>query len=65
MLLHAEHMGLKVLPVKLRGAQEWPVVIVTLKDRALNPVARLFIDHVRAAVKLLAPNDTFRSQEVR
>lgn len=65
MLLHAEHMGLKVLPAKLRGAQEWPVVIVTLKGRTLNPVARLFIDHVRAAVKLLAPNDTFRSQEVR
>lgn len=55
MHLHAEHMGLKALPVKLRQPAEWPVALVTLKDRALNPVARLFVDHVRAAVKLLAP----------
>jgi len=48
MLLHAEHMALKVLPVKLRQPGEWPVALVTLKDRTLNPVARLFIDHVRA-----------------
>jgi hypothetical protein len=25
-----------------------PVVIVTLKDRTLSPVAELFIDHARA-----------------
>ncbi len=61
MLLHAEHMALKVLPVKLRQPGEWPVALVTLKDRTLNPVARLFIDHVRAAVGMLAPSNTVRS----
>jgi len=43
-------MSLKVLPIKL-PAREWPIVIVTLKNRTLNPVARLFLEHVRAGVR--------------
>jgi DNA-binding transcriptional LysR family regulator len=48
MHLFAERMALKILPIGL-PVREWPVAIVTLKDRTLNPVARLFIEHVRAA----------------
>lgn len=57
-LFCAEHMGLKILPVKLSGSKGWPVVIITLKGRTLNPVSRLFINHVRAAVSLLTPDST-------
>jgi DNA-binding transcriptional LysR family regulator len=51
MSLFAESMGLKVLPIKL-PVRDWPIAIMTLKGRTLNPVARLFIDHVRAAWNL-------------
>jgi DNA-binding transcriptional LysR family regulator len=47
MHLLAEQMMLKVLPIRL-PTLEWPVALVTLKDRTLNPVAKLFIEHVRA-----------------
>jgi DNA-binding transcriptional LysR family regulator len=46
--LFSERMALKILPIRL-PTREWPVAIVTLKERTLNPVARLFIEHVRAA----------------
>src|SRR5437879_2061542 len=44
---------LKVLPVELPMARR-PNGIVTLKNRALNPVARLFIDWAREVAKPLA-----------
>jgi DNA-binding transcriptional LysR family regulator len=47
MRLFAQQMALKVLPIRL-PTREWPVVLVTLRDRALNPVAKLFIEHVKA-----------------
>jgi len=47
MQLFAERMALKVLPITL-PTREWPVALVTLRDRTLNPVAKLFIEHVRA-----------------
>ena len=43
----------KVLPVKLPKASA-PVGIVTLKNRTLSPVARLFIEHAHAVAKPLA-----------
>src|SRR5262245_54492208 len=43
---------LKVLPVELPMARV-PVVIVTLKDRMLSPVAKLFIQHAHEAAKAL------------
>src|SRR5262249_8047570 len=43
--LYARQMGLTVLPVKL-AVRKWPVVIVTLKNRTLNPVTQMFIDHL-------------------
>ncbi|MEA3134275.1 MAG: hypothetical protein QOG17_2121 [Gammaproteobacteria bacterium] len=44
---------LKVLPVELPMGRR-PNGIVTLKNRALNPVARLFIDWAREVAKPLA-----------
>lgn len=49
-LLRAEHMALKVLPVSLPQPRGWPVALVTLKHRSLNPVAQLFINHVRKSL---------------
>jgi hypothetical protein len=42
--------GIKVLPVELTMAHG----IVTLKKRALSPVAQLLIEHVREVAKPLA-----------
>src|SRR5258708_3742902 len=42
----AERFTLKVLPVGLHD-RAWPVVFVTLRNRALSPVVELFIAHVR------------------
>jgi len=58
MNLCADRFALKILPVKL-PVREWPVALVTLKNRTLNPAVKLFIDEVRAAIKSLgahAPN---------
>ena len=44
---------LKVLPVELPMARV-PIGIVTLKNRTLSPVARLFIEHAREVAKPLA-----------
>ena len=43
---------LKVLPVELPMAR-MPVGIVTLKNRTLSPVAKLFIEHAREVAKSL------------
>jgi DNA-binding transcriptional LysR family regulator len=45
--------GIKILPVKLQYAS-MPVGMVTLKNRALSPVAQLFIDEAREVLKPLA-----------
>src|SRR5215471_14796001 len=44
---------LKVLPVELPKARV-PVGIVTVKNRTLSPVAKLFIEHAREVAKSLA-----------
>jgi DNA-binding transcriptional LysR family regulator len=50
-LLHynAERWSLCALPVRL--GKPLPVVVVTLKDRTLSPVAELFIDHARTVTR--------------
>jgi DNA-binding transcriptional LysR family regulator len=54
-LLHAgQQLSFKALPVTL-AIQPRPVAIVTLKNRTLSPVARLFIDCAREITKPLAP----------
>jgi DNA-binding transcriptional LysR family regulator len=50
MNLFAARMSLKVLPIKL-PVREWPIVIATLKNRTLNPVTPLFLEHVRTGIK--------------
>ena len=49
----ASHPEIKVLPVELPMARV-PNGIVTLRNRTLSPVARLFIEHAREVAKPLA-----------
>jgi DNA-binding transcriptional LysR family regulator len=44
--VYGERFALKALPIEL-PALSWPAVIVTLKNRTLNPVVERFIQHVR------------------
>ena len=48
----AQRLGLKALPVIL-PIEPIPVAIVTLKDRELPPVGKLFIERARAIARLL------------
>jgi len=48
-----KRLGIKVLPIKL-PVHPPPVAIVSLKNRTLSPVARLFIECARDVVKPLA-----------
>jgi DNA-binding transcriptional LysR family regulator len=54
---NANQFALKVLPIELPG-RPWPVAVVTLKNRTLNPVARRFIDHVRAFTHSMGARST-------
>jgi DNA-binding transcriptional LysR family regulator len=56
----AQRTVLKVLPIRL-PTREWPVALVTLRDRTLNPVAKLFIEHVRAMWESPNPDHSGRS----
>jgi len=44
---YGDPFGLEALPIEM-PPQPWPIAIVTLKDRTLPAVARLFVDHVRS-----------------
>jgi DNA-binding transcriptional LysR family regulator len=48
--LNPECAGLKELPIKL-SAPNFPVAIVTLKNRSLTPAVELFLERLRAHVK--------------
>ncbi len=50
------HREIKVLPVEL-PMTSMPNGIVTLKNRTLGPVARLFIAHAREVAKALAKRE--------
>src|SRR5262245_16037374 len=54
-MLHVQmkRMPLKALPIKLSGNTR-SIAVVTLKNRALSPVAQLFISHARALAKTMA-----------
>jgi DNA-binding transcriptional LysR family regulator len=47
------HPRLKAVPVKLPNPR-MPIGLITLKDRMLTPLARLFIERVRAVTKPMA-----------
>ena len=51
--LPQRHDWIKVLPVELPGTR-MPICVVTLKNRSISPLARLFIDDVREFTKPLA-----------
>ena len=53
MTINGDRFALKVLPVAL-PVRPWPVEIITLKNRTLNPVVTRFIDHLRAFAKSVA-----------
>jgi len=57
----AEWLGMKVLPVDL-PVQPWPVVIATLKNRALSPVVELFVEFVRDFTKPMRQAQQARRQ---
>jgi DNA-binding transcriptional LysR family regulator len=46
---YATRFSLKALPVEI-PTQPWPVAVLTLKNRTLNPVAQLFLTHLRNAM---------------
>jgi DNA-binding transcriptional LysR family regulator len=50
-----DRLSFKALPVKLElEVQPRPVAVVTLRNRTLSPVARLFIEHARRLTRSLA-----------
>jgi DNA-binding transcriptional LysR family regulator len=51
--INGDRFSLKVLPVDL-PARPWPIEIITLKNRTLNPVVQRFIDHIRAFASSVA-----------
>jgi DNA-binding transcriptional LysR family regulator len=48
--LSAKHLPLKALPIELQVKAD-PIVVTYLKNRTLNPVAKLFIECAHAVVK--------------
>jgi DNA-binding transcriptional LysR family regulator len=48
-VLFSEHQLLKALPITLPD-QRRPIIISTLKDRELSPIAKLFVENVRALI---------------
>ena len=57
----AKQSQIKILPVRLRMKNP-PAVVISLKNRTPNPIARLFIDELHELVK---PLMKARSQQVR
>lgn len=57
----AEAAGLHVLPIDL-GLGSWPALILTLKNRTLNPVAERFIACAREVVKSMSHRRNRRIQ---
>jgi DNA-binding transcriptional LysR family regulator len=51
----ARHLPIKALPIELPASRR-PVALVTLKNRALSPVAQLFIEHARLLAKSMTKN---------
>jgi DNA-binding transcriptional LysR family regulator len=58
LLLHADRLQLKVLPVDLQS-RSWPILAITLKNRTLSPVVERFLDCARSVGKQLAGQTKF------
>jgi DNA-binding transcriptional LysR family regulator len=57
----AKRLQIKILPVDLR-IENPPVVVISLKRRTPNPIARLFIDELR---QLMKPLEKRRSRQAQ
>jgi DNA-binding transcriptional LysR family regulator len=57
MTVNGDRFSLKVLPVDL-PVRPWPIEIITLKNRTLNPVVQRFIDHIRVFASTVAAGPT-------
>jgi hypothetical protein len=57
--LNAGRHSLKLLPIDL-DIRGYPVAILTLKHRVLNPLAAFFIGHVREVAKSMATGSQAR-----
>jgi hypothetical protein len=44
--LQRQAAGVKALPIDF-PIWPWPVAVVTLKNRTVNPIVNVFVDHVR------------------
>jgi DNA-binding transcriptional LysR family regulator len=62
MQFSAKRLGLKILPVKL-PPQRIAVGIVTVENRTINPLARMFVECAHKVAKPLATLSTHGSQE--
>jgi DNA-binding transcriptional LysR family regulator len=60
--LYRDQLPVKVVPITL-PARQWPVALVTVKNRTLNPVAQVFINHVRECFGQLEPSSTARNPQ--
>src|SRR5215471_17363544 len=50
---HRDRRSIKVLPLDLPD-RPWPVAIVTVKNRTLNPIVERFIQHIRDFTRPMA-----------
>jgi DNA-binding transcriptional LysR family regulator len=53
LLLHGQHLGLKVLPIDL-PPRTWPILAVTLRDRTLSPIVERFLTCARTVSRSLS-----------
>jgi hypothetical protein len=60
----AERLSLKILPIRL-PIRSQPVEIILLKNRALSPVAALFVNSLRVAAKPLLKSRPLRKLQRR
>jgi DNA-binding transcriptional LysR family regulator len=44
---NGQQQGVKALPIDF-PIWPWPVAVVTLKNRTVNPIVKVFVDHVRS-----------------
>jgi DNA-binding transcriptional LysR family regulator len=57
----AEHLSLSILPVDF-SHRNWPVAIVTLKNRTISPVVQTFINCIRDVARVLTESHSFELQ---
>jgi DNA-binding transcriptional LysR family regulator len=53
LMLHAERLRLKVLPVDLQS-RSWPILAVSLKNRTLSPAVERFLECARSVGQQLS-----------